>query len=92
MRSMARLAAYLLGAAIALAETATLRTVADTACTLKNRIHPAEPAKHRSLADARDCQNQYLMALFRPQTDGRPAATLEGHRVMPRSKSKITST
>jgi hypothetical protein len=102
---MARLAAYLLGAAIALvscSQPATLRTVADTGTsTLKNRIPPAEPAKYRSVADARDWQNPYLMvqavllrdALFRPQwTDGRLAATLEGHRVMPRSKSKITST
>ena len=61
---MARIAAYLLGAAIALvscSQPTTLRTVADWNVTLKNRIPPADPAKYRSVADARDWQNPYLM-------------------------------
>jgi hypothetical protein len=62
---MARIAAYLLGAAIGLvscSQPTALRTVADTGTsTLKNRIPPANPAKYRSVADARDWQNPYLM-------------------------------
>jgi len=65
MRCMPRNAAYLLGAAIALvscSQPTTLRTVADTGTpTLKDRIPPADPAKYRSVADARDWQNPYLM-------------------------------
>jgi hypothetical protein len=62
---MARITDYLLGAAIALvscSQPTALRTVADTGTsTLKNRIPPANPAKYRSVADARDWQNPYLM-------------------------------
>ena len=64
MRSMPRLAAYLLGVAIALvscSQTTSLQTAADTATsTLKNRIPPADPAKYRSVAEAREWQNPYL--------------------------------
>ena len=67
MRSMPRLAAYLLGAAIALvscSQTTSLQTAADAGkdrSTLKNRIPPANPAKYRSVVDAREWQNPYLM-------------------------------
>src|SRR5271166_3398636 len=64
MRSMQRLAAYLLGAANALvscSQTTSCRRPVDTATsTLKNRIPPADPAKYRSVADAREWQNPYL--------------------------------
>jgi hypothetical protein len=64
MRSMLRLAAYLSGVAIALvscSQTTSLQTAAETATsTLKNRIPPADPAKYRSVADAREWQNPYL--------------------------------
>ena len=56
MRSMPRLAAYLLGVAIALvycSQTPSLQTAAHTSTsTLKNRIPPADPAKYRSIADS----------------------------------------
>ena len=65
MRRMPRLAAYLLGATISLiscSQTTSLQTAADTGTsTLKNRIPPADPAKYRSVADAREWQNPYLM-------------------------------
>jgi hypothetical protein len=65
MRRMPRLAAYLLGATIGMiscSQTTSLQTAADTrTCTLKNRITPADPAKYRSVADAREWQNPYLM-------------------------------
>jgi hypothetical protein len=55
----------LLVAAIALVsctQPTSLQTVADTGkSTLKNRIPPADPAKYRSVADAREWQNPYLM-------------------------------
>src|SRR5258705_13630028 len=58
MRSMPRLAAYLLGVAIALvscSQTTSLQTAADTATsTLKNRIPAADPVKYRSVVDARE--------------------------------------
>jgi hypothetical protein len=61
---MLRLAAYLSGVAIALvscSQTTSLQTAAETATsTLKNRIPPADPAKYRSVADAREWQNPYL--------------------------------
>jgi hypothetical protein len=62
---MARLATCLLAAAIALvscSQPTSLQTVAATGTsTLKNRIPPADPAKYRSVADAREWQNPYLM-------------------------------
>ena len=67
MRSMPRLAAYLLGAAIALvccSQTTSLQPAADGGkdrSALKNRIPPADPAKYRSVVDAREWQNPYLM-------------------------------
>jgi hypothetical protein len=65
MQSMPRLAAYLLGVAIALvscSQTTSLQTAADTATpTLENRIPSADPAKYRSVADAREWQNPYLI-------------------------------
>jgi len=65
MRSMPRLAAYLLGAAIAFvscSQPASLQRAADTGTsTLKNRIAPVDPAKYRSVADAREWQNPYLV-------------------------------
>lgn len=43
-------------------EKASHRPVAETGTsTLKNRIPPANPAKYRSVADAREWQNPYLM-------------------------------
>jgi hypothetical protein len=63
MRSMPRLAAYLLGVAIALvscSQTTSLQTDTGTS-TLKNRIPPADSAKYRSVANAREWQNPYLM-------------------------------
>lgn len=67
MRSMPRLAAYLLGAAIALvscSQTTSLQTATDAGkdrSALKNRIPSADPAKYRSVVDAREWQNPYLM-------------------------------
>jgi hypothetical protein len=78
---MPRLAPYLLGVAIALvscSRTTSLQTAADTATsTLKNRIPPADPAKYRSVADAREWQNPYLMVQAKG-IDARPisAATV----------------
>ena len=64
IRSMPQLAGYLLGVAIALvscSQTTSLQTAANTATsTLKNRIPPADRAKYRSVADAREWQNPYL--------------------------------
>jgi hypothetical protein len=61
---MPQLAGYLLGVAIALvscSQTTSLQTAANTATsTLKNRIPPADRAKYRSVADAREWQNPYL--------------------------------
>jgi hypothetical protein len=62
MRSVSLLAAYL-GVAIVLgcSQTTSWQTAADTpASTLKSRIPPADPAKYRSVADAREWQNPYL--------------------------------
>jgi hypothetical protein len=67
MRCMSRcqLAAYLLGAAIAFvscAQPTSLQKAADTGTsTLKNRIPPADPDEYRSVADAREWQNPFLM-------------------------------
>ena len=65
MRSMPQLGAYLLGAAIAMvscSQTTSLQTAADTATTtLKHRIPPADPAKYRTVVDAREWQTPYLM-------------------------------
>jgi hypothetical protein len=65
MRSMPRLAAYLLGVAIALvycSQTPSLQTAAHTSTsTLKNRIPPADPAKYRSIADSQQWRNPYLI-------------------------------
>jgi hypothetical protein len=65
MRRMSRLAAYLLGAAIAFvscSQPTSLQRAADTGTsTLKNRIPSADPSKYRSVADAREWQNPYLM-------------------------------
>ena len=65
MRSMPRLAAYLLGVAIALVscwQTTSLQTAADTATsTLKKRIPPADPAKYRSITDSQQWRNPYLI-------------------------------
>ena len=65
MRSMPRLAAYLLSVAIALVscwQTTSLQTAADTATsTLKNRIPPADPAKYRSITDSQQWRNPYLI-------------------------------
>lgn len=66
MRCMARcLFSIFLCAAIALVSCSRLtssqkRVVAGTS-TLKNRIPPAEPSKYRSIVDARDWQNPYLV-------------------------------
>jgi hypothetical protein len=65
MRCMLRLATYLLGAAIAFVSCSrptSLQRAADTGTsTLKNRIPPADTNKYRSVVDARDWQNPYLM-------------------------------
>ena len=65
MRYMARspLAAFLC-AAIALvscSQPTSKQSVADGASPLKNRIPPADANKYRSVRDARDWQNPYLM-------------------------------
>ena len=41
--------------------TSSQRPVDAEATTLKNRIPPADPNKYRSVADARDWQNPYLV-------------------------------
>ena len=57
--------AVFLFAAIAIAscaEPTSMQRVADTrASPLKNRIPPPDPNKYRSVRDARDWQNPYLM-------------------------------
>lgn len=66
MRCMARcLFSISLGAAIALVACSQLKSsqkpvVAGTS-TLKNRIPPANPSKYRSIVDASDWQNPYLV-------------------------------
>ena len=64
-RRMPRLAAYLLGVAIALvccSQSTSLQTAADTSTsTLKNRIPPADPAKYRFIADNQQWRNPYLI-------------------------------
>jgi len=86
MRSMPRLAAYLLGVAIALvscSQTASLQTAADTSTsTLKNRIPPADPAKYRSVADAREWQNPYLIVQAKG-IDARPISAATETPTMP---------
>jgi hypothetical protein len=66
MRYMARnLLAALLWVAIAFvscSQPTSMQRVADTgASTLKNRIPPPDPNKYRSVRDARDWRNPYLM-------------------------------
>jgi hypothetical protein len=87
MRGMLRLAAYLLGVAIALvscSQTTSLQTAADIATsTLKNRIPSADPAKYRSVVDAREWQNPYLTVQARG-IDARPiSATTEPPTMSP---------
>jgi hypothetical protein len=58
MRCMSRLAAYLLGAAIAFvscSQPTTLQRPSDNGTSaLRNRIPPADPIKYRSVADGRE--------------------------------------
>jgi hypothetical protein len=64
MRCMSRRAAYLLGAAIAFvscSQATNLHNAAAGTSTLNNRIPPADPNKYRSVVDAREWQNPYLM-------------------------------
>jgi hypothetical protein len=66
MRYMARclLAAFLCAAIafVSCSQPTSMQRVADTgASPLKNRIPPPEPNKYRSVRDARDWQNPYLM-------------------------------
>jgi len=62
---MPRIAACLLGATLALvscSQPPSFQTLSDSeTSTLKNRIPPADPAKYRSVADAREWQNPYLI-------------------------------
>jgi hypothetical protein len=53
-----------------------MQRVADTRrSTLKNRIPPADPNKYRSVVDARDWQNPYLMVQAKG-IDARPSSAL----------------
>ena len=66
MRCMARclLAAFLCAAIafVSCSQPTSIQRVADTAASpLKNRIPPPDPNKYRSVMDARDWQNPYLM-------------------------------
>jgi hypothetical protein len=66
MRYMSRsLFAYFLSAVIAFVScsqpTSTQKVAVTGASALKNRISPADPNKYRSVRDARDWQNPYLM-------------------------------
>ena len=82
MRYMARspLAAFLC-AAIALvscSQPTSMQSVADGASPLKNRIPPADANKYRSVRDARDWQNPYLMVQangIRPISGAKDAPT-----------------
>ena len=83
MRYMARspLAAFLC-AAIALvscSQPTSKQSVADGASPLKNRIPPADANKYRSVRDARDWQNPYLMVQangIRPISGAKDTPTL----------------
>src|SRR5260370_12125498 len=83
MRYMARspLAAFLC-AAIALvscSQPTSMQSVADGASPLKNRIPPADANKYRSVRDARDWQNPYLMVQangIRPISGAKDTPTL----------------
>jgi hypothetical protein len=66
MLSMARslLAAFLCAAItfVSCSQPTSMQKVADTGTSpLKNRIPPPDPNKYRSVMDARDWQNPYLM-------------------------------
>lgn len=66
MRCMARslLAAFLCAAIafVSCSQPTSMQRVADTGTSpLKNRIPPPDPNKYRSVVDARDWQNPYLM-------------------------------
>jgi hypothetical protein len=66
MRCMARslLAAFLFAAIafVSCSQPTSMQRIADTgAAPLKNRIPPPDPNKYRSVLDARDWQNPYLM-------------------------------
>jgi hypothetical protein len=88
MRCMARcLLAASLCAAIAFvscSQPTSMQRVADTGTsTLKNRIPPADPNKYRSVVDARDWQNPYLMVQARG-IDARPiSATTDAPTMSP---------
>lgn len=84
MRCMARnLLVVLLCAAIAFvscSQPTSRQRVADTgASPLKNRIPPPDPNKYRSVRDARDWQNPYLMVLangIRPISGAKDTPTM----------------
>ena len=84
MRRMARslLPAFLCAAItfVSCSQPASMQRVADTgASPLKNRIPPPDPNKYRSVRDARDWQNPYLMV----QANGiRPISTVRGTPTM----------
>ncbi len=84
MRCMARsLLPAFLCAAIAFgscSQPASMQKVADTRLSpLKNRIPPPDPNKYRSVTDARDWQNPYLMV----QANGiRPISAATGTPTM----------
>jgi hypothetical protein len=88
MRWMARcLLAASLCAAIAYvscSQPTSMQRVADTrTSTLKNRIPPADPNKYRSVVDARDWQNPYLMVQAKG-IDARPiSATTDAPTMAP---------
>jgi hypothetical protein len=83
MRYMARsLLSAFLCAAIALvscSQPTSIQSVADGASPLKNRIPPADANKYRSVRDARDWQNPYLMVQangIRPTSGAKDTPTL----------------
>jgi hypothetical protein len=84
MQIMARcLFAASLCAAIAFvscSQPTSMQRVANTEpSSLKNRIHPAEPNKYRSVADPRDWQNPYLIV----KADGIEALPISAATVAP---------
>lgn len=82
MRCMARcLFSISLCAAIALVSCSpsmsSQKTVGARTSRLKNRIPPADPSKYRSVVDARDWQNPYLMVRANG-IDARPISPTTG--------------
>lgn len=87
MRNVARslLAAFLCAAIafVSCSQTTSVQKVADSgASTLKNRIPPPDPIKYRSVRDAREWQNPYLMVQANG-IDARPISAATEAPTMP---------